>query len=521
MKRVGAVVAAWILLLSLLLAGSAQADTIVYVQGGWLRMRAAPDFGAQTIASYYTGTALSLKAAMGSWSYVQAQDGKQGYMYSTYLTTTPPGTPEPLPGSTTGYVYAANGRGVRLRQGPGTNYGVIGLYNVGTKVTVLSKGASWHYIQIGKQAGYMMAQYIVDTSPSPEPGPGPVPGPGYTAYVYASNGLPVNLREGAGKSYHSIAKLPVGTMVTVLTHGTAWDYIQTGTQQGYMMNKYLKTGYPPAPSPSVTITGVSVSSLNPTPGQILSAVVSPAGATCTYKWYNDLGTHLSSGATYTVQNSDVGRRILVTVTGSGSTKGYASSTYTNTVASGSSSVTTPLTAVTIDNAYPRVGNILFASVQPAGATATYLWYRDDGVLLSGSSTCTVQMADMGHRIYCVATGLGNYTGTVVSSFTSHVSSVTTDQPMTGTVSLPAAVTVGSNLAPTMVLATTNVTYAWQADGMVVGSAPSLFVTEALTGKSLRLTVTAVSGSGFSGSVSSGVCQVKSGFSPATSTDIYP
>ena len=521
MKRIGAAVAAWILLLSLLLAGGAQADSIVYVKGGWLRMRAAPDFSAQTIASYYTGTAMSLKASVGSWSYVQAPDGMQGYMCSSYLTSTPPGTPEPLPGSSTGYVYAANGRGVRLRQGPGTNYGVIGLYNVGTKVTVLSRGTYWHYIQIGKQAGYMMAQYIVDTAPSPDPGP--APGSGYTAYVYAANGLPVNLREGAGKSYHSLAKLPVGTMVTVVTHGASWDFIQTGSQQGYMMNRYLKTGYPPAPgpSPAVTVTGVSLSNSAPHAGQVITAVVSPSGAACTCKWYNDLGTQLASGPSYTVQYGDVGRRIMVTVTGSGSTTGYATSPYSAVVTSGSGSVTTPLTGVTIDNPYPHVGNVLYATVSPAGATATCLWYRDDGALLSAAPTCTVQLSDMGHRIYCVATGQGNYTGTVVSSYTSHVADAAIVQPMTGTVSLPAAVAVGNNLAPTLVLSTTNVTYAWQADGMTVGSGPSLFVTESLAGKALRLTVTAVSGSGFSGSVSSGLCQVKTASWPVTSTDLHP
>ena len=160
MKRLGTAVTALILLLSLLLSGTAQADTIVYVQGGWLRMREAPSFDAKTIASYYTGSAMTCLGASGAWYYVRATDGMTGYMYSAYLTTTSPSQAQPQPssGGSTAYVWAANGRGVRLRQGPGTNYGVIGLYNVGTSVKVLSRGTYWHYIQVGKQTGYMMAQ---------------------------------------------------------------------------------------------------------------------------------------------------------------------------------------------------------------------------------------------------------------------------------------------------------------------------------------------------------------------------
>ena len=533
MKRLGTAVTALLLLLALLLAGSAQADTVVYVKGGWLRMREAPSFDAKTIASYYTNSAMTYLGATGAWYYVRATDGMTGYMYSAYLTTTAPSVqpqPRPQPGGTTAYVWAANGRGVRLRQGPGTNYGVIGLYNVGTSVKILSRGTYWHYIQVGKQTGYMMAQYLADTqpvNPQPQPQPQPQPTVNYTAYVYAANGKPVNLREGAGKNYRATARFPVGTQVTVLSHGATWDYIQVGAQTGYMMNRYLKTSYTPAaPTVNTVITGVTLSNAAPGPGQTVSAVVTPAGASCTCKWYNDQGTLLSSSAAYTVQYTDVGRRILVAVTGTGGSTGYATSPYSNVITQTATSGGA-LTGVSIDSLSPGPGVAIHASVQPALATANYAWYRDDGALVGNGAVYVPQAADAGHRLYCIATGAGSYSGTVVSSFTNPVSGGASTAALSGTVALPATISPGTLLNPTVLLNTGHLNYTWYANNVVVGTGATLYVDSSLGGTSLRLVVTAAPGSGYEGTVSSGYCLVLNNaggigsYPIATTTGLYP
>ena len=101
MKRFGALALAVLLALAATLTAvpSARAESVAYVVGGWLRMRNAPSFDATTIASYKTGTAVSVLGASGSWYYCRAADGMTGYMYSAYLTFTAPSTPvRPPPG---------------------------------------------------------------------------------------------------------------------------------------------------------------------------------------------------------------------------------------------------------------------------------------------------------------------------------------------------------------------------------------------------------------------------------------
>ncbi len=504
MKRVLSFAVAIALIISavIMMPETAHATTVAYVKGGWLRLRAAPSFDSETLASYYTGTAVTVLSAAGSWYYVQTGDSRIGYMYGSYLSFTPSPTPS---GDTKGVVYAANGRDVRLRSGPGTNYGVIGSYSVGTSVTILSAGSAWHYIKVGKQKGYMMAQYI-STSSTPSPVP-PTPSGGYTAYVYASNGKKVNLRTGPGTNYPSMGLYKVGTLLTVLSHGATWDYVQIGTATGYMMTKFITTSYNPPTPTKVVIASAQLSSTSPHVGETLSVLVNPGTATYSCQWYNNYGVLLANTNTYKVQDKDLGYSLMASVSGVGSTTGTAVTGYSSPVTYGTP-VSKQLTAVTVSNLNPTVNQTLTASAQPAGATAVYMWYRSDGSTAGSGANYTVTAADTGYRLYCVATGSGEYTGTVSSGYTNPVTGGTVTQPLSGSVSLPNATTPGVTLTPTMVLNTYAVNYSWQQNGVVVGTGSSLYVSETMVGDDLRLTVTAQPGSGYEGSLSSGYCYVQ-------------
>ena len=394
MKRV--LMIALALMLLALPAVQALADTAT-VTGGWLRLRAMPSFDADTLASCPSGTIVTILSASGSWYYVQLSDGTRGYMYGAYLK---------LNGdSDTAYVTSSIGLPVRLRSGPGTGYSVIATYAVGTQATILTRGTSWHYVLINGQYGYMMAQFLSGGASS-----------GYTAYVTSSNGLSVRLRSGPGTGYGVLGSYSVGTQVTVLEHGDTWDYIKVGSRDGYMMTRYLTTV---KPTPATTISGVTLSSYAPTVGQTLSASVSPAGAAVTYQWTNDAGTILSNQASYTVPSSQLGRKLRLTVTGVGTYTGSATTAYTLAVTSGESPSYT-VTGVTVSETSPEVGDTLYATVQPSGASVTYAWYRSNGVQLATTQYYTVQSGDAGYRLYCVAIGTGTTTGAAVSTYTNAV-----------------------------------------------------------------------------------------------------
>ena len=63
----------------------------------------------------------------------------------------------------------------------------------------------------------------------------------YTAYIRKDSTL---LRAGPATSFKALGKLNAGTKVTVLTHGSAFDYVSTPKGKGYIRNSCLSTAKP-------------------------------------------------------------------------------------------------------------------------------------------------------------------------------------------------------------------------------------------------------------------------------------
>ena len=475
------------------------------VKGGWLRLREQPNTNSKTINSYYTGTQVTILGTSGNWYYVRV-NGSTGYMMGSYLSINADSGSSNAPSGNlniTAYVTSANGLGVRMRSGPGTTYGVIGNYPVGTKVTILAKGTYWFQISINGQVGYMMSQYLTTSSSgsSGSTGGSSSTGSGYTAYVTSANGLSVNLRSGAGKNYAVIGSYSVGTQVTVLEYGKTWSYIRVGTRTGYMMSEFLTTtgvssgGTTSTPSTSGSYTayvtstngyGVRMRTGAGTSYRVIATL--PVGTQVTVLQHNATWDYIRFGTTdgymqntflttlvpdgsaseappaggyyatvYAAANSypvkmrkgagtnyDVitsvpqGVRVtVISVSGDwayisyNGTTGYMMKTFlvadpTPTESPTESPTDTPtttpqptaITSVKITStgnlAAPRPGDILTASVEPAGATASYKWYRGDGTEIGNGSQYKVTESDIGKALYCEATGLGSYTGTAKS-----------------------------------------------------------------------------------------------------------
>lgn len=406
-------------------ATSSTSNTAV-VKGGWLRLRADASYTSETLASYYTGTQVTIIGTSGNWYYVLTPDGQYGFMVSDYLTVTGSSVST---GETTAYVYASNGKPVRMRSGPSTDYSVLGSYNVGTQLTILISGSDWSKVRIGSTTGYMMTKFISytqSTTPS-------TPSTSYTAYVTASNGKPVRMRSGAGSSYSIICTYSVGVQVTVLEYGKTWCKIRVNGRTGYMMTQFLTTTAP------TTVTAATLNATSVWPGETLRVTVTPSSASVSYEWLNDAGTRLGTGSTYTVKTSDAGRRIRVRVTGKSGTTGSVTSGWASVQGNGYVSVAYQLTGLTLNTTTPTIGQTLTATPSPAAATANIYWYLDNGTYLGYGSTYTVQSNAVGRRIFAYAEGTGSTTGTATSSYTSTITSGTTS-----TITLTGASIVGTN-----------------------------------------------------------------------------
>lgn len=134
----------------------------VYVtsrNGQGVNLRSGPSKSYTSIGFFSVGTEAWMISQGYSWSYIRIGN-RYGYMMTEFLTTVRPQPVKPDPGYA--YVVSANGRNVNLRETPSTGSRIIHSYPVGTRLTIITRGNDWYFIQINGRYGYMMKQFIYD-----------------------------------------------------------------------------------------------------------------------------------------------------------------------------------------------------------------------------------------------------------------------------------------------------------------------------------------------------------------------
>lgn len=209
----------------------------------------------------------------------------------------------------------------------------------------------------------------------------------------------------------------------------------------------------------------------------------------TYSWKVD-GVEQGNTASLRVLNAYIGKKITLTVTGTGVY--YGSKTYTTDEVVSSRRVT----AVSLSKEQPFVGDTLTANIKPSSATVTYSW-RVGGAEVSTESSYTVQESDLGKLIQLKVTGYETFSGVAICSASGNVLSnrelysvslSIKDRPLL----------VGDVVSATVIPSGTTGNYTWRADGDVVATTASYKVTAADLGK--KITVTVEGTSPYSGTV---------------------
>ncbi len=261
-------------------------STVMYIKtgnSGKLHLREKDNTSSASKGLYPNDTKVTVTHRSGAWAYVSV-DNKTGWMMLKFLTATVPGTtPAPTVAPTPTATPAASentqmtvktddGNKLHLREEPSRSSASKGLYPVGTKVTVINRSGAWAQVKVGKEYGWMMLRYLYTSataaptsaptaSPTPtaSPLPGTTPSPTptmaptatpvptatprpNTATVYQKNGSYVNLRSSIGSmdNKNVIAKVPSGTVVSVISWGDTYTKVSYNGKTGYIITSYLK-----------------------------------------------------------------------------------------------------------------------------------------------------------------------------------------------------------------------------------------------------------------------------------------
>lgn len=296
----------------------------------------------------------------------------------------------------------------------------------------------------------------------------------------------------AGKTLTAGDTMPYGASVTYQWQrsedGVIYENIPGAVYQTYTLQpsdygcyirvvavgagKYIGTVSSEAIGP---VQGAVISRVSPIRGTtsvgsvIAAGVPDPFDATVTYRWqrsdtpegsFEDIPG--ASSSTYLLTGDDEGYYVRVVTEGTGSYSGEISSEPVGPVFAGDPIV---LEAAGPVEGTAQVGSVLTAgALSPDGATATYQWQRSgDGISyqdIPGAvySSYTPGPGDYDCCIRVIATGSGQYSGSVVSEATDKVGPA----PITGVSGIVGNVCVDQTLAAGTVFPLgATVTYQWQ------------------------------------------------------------
>ncbi|MBR4753347.1 MAG: hypothetical protein IK077_16485, partial [Thermoguttaceae bacterium] len=165
------------------------------------------------------------------------------------------------------------------------------------------------------------------------------------------------------------------------------------------------------------LASVELSTDEPSVGAAITTTLDPENAVVAWQWYRGTSDNLFktaiSGATesvYTPTTSDLGYYLSVKVIGKDGYQGTVS-------ASTSEKVARRLVSVSLSSTEPTLGEKIKATVSPSGASVSWQWYRStgsDAVAISGATKdeYVPTAADVGAYLFVVATGKGEYAGSV-------------------------------------------------------------------------------------------------------------
>lgn len=127
--------------------------------------------------------------------------------------------------------YRVNTTWLKAHDKPDYSATVVDSYRRDFAVTIAKKyDGGWAKVRFrpGGAAVYVQTKYLQACS-------------SYTAYISQDNTV---LLSGPATSFKSLGKLDKGAKVTVLTHGSAFDYVSCSKGKGYIRNTHLTTKKP-------------------------------------------------------------------------------------------------------------------------------------------------------------------------------------------------------------------------------------------------------------------------------------
>ncbi|WP_079509870.1 SH3 domain-containing protein [Mesobacillus jeotgali] len=231
-----------------------------------LNVRNGPGLSYPVTGAVKKGDRFSIIKEQGDWIQISLGGSKQGWV-AQWFTAREAAKPvvAQTPADNSGSVTVD---GLRVRKGPGTSYDVIGSFNIGQAVEILSLKGSWAEVRTSALRGWVSNEYIkskkskTDTAkPSTS-----ASSAGKSSGTVGATSL--NVREKPSLNARRVGQLNNGAVVPVHSQSNGWAEITYEGKKAWVSSEFLKINGASAPdiaspAPADQFTGtVTASSLN-------------------------------------------------------------------------------------------------------------------------------------------------------------------------------------------------------------------------------------------------------------------
>ncbi|WP_409251477.1 SH3 domain-containing protein [Bacillus sp. SCS-153A] len=233
---------------------AAEATTVI-IDTHTLNVRKGPGLSFPVIEQVYKGEEFKVVSTENDWYKIQLNSSGTGWV-ANWLVKVQSSSTSQKNGTVTD-------NGLRMREGPGTNFPIIDTLSKGQEVKITESSGNWYKVSIGSQSGWVHKDYIAGGAiPSQNSGSSTTIDHENWTGVSTVNSL--NVRSSAGLNGSIIGKLNKGSKVSVTGSVSGWYRIKFGGSEGWTSSQYIeKSSSPPAKETNQGAFGkVTVYSLN-------------------------------------------------------------------------------------------------------------------------------------------------------------------------------------------------------------------------------------------------------------------
>ncbi|OAS84966.1 MULTISPECIES: SH3 domain-containing protein [Metabacillus] len=245
---------------------STAASEQVTINVDLLNVRSGAALTSSVLAKVKKGQTFDVVEKKNDWIKIKLSSNSTGWVAAWLVTKKANSTSSSSSVSSGNGTVESKATGLRFRSGPGTSFGVIGVFEKGKTATYLDKSGEWIKISYSGKQGWVAASYVKTNGNSNKATPSKVK---KTASITATS---LNVRKTPSTKGTRVGSLRKNASVTIIQEQGGWAQIETNAIKGWVHSDYLKlsssgssTETPSTTSPSTTVKAsgtVTATSLN-------------------------------------------------------------------------------------------------------------------------------------------------------------------------------------------------------------------------------------------------------------------